>query len=166
MQIAIRHEFACSPAEFWEIFWEPEYDRILDEAAGTKRIVLREWAEDGKRCWISRFEAVGETRDASRALLGSSLLGFEQENRFDAIAGVLEWKVIPDMGVARAAVDARGVLFVRPAPRGCERIVEGTIRVSVPFLGPRIEEAIRDQVQSSYESAARATSELIVRRRS
>ncbi|NJN64882.1 MAG: DUF2505 family protein [Acidobacteria bacterium] len=164
MRLEIRHEFRCAPEVFWQVFWDPEYDRLLDEAAGTTRTVVREWEEGGKRRWISRFEADAAKSDPQARLLGGDLLDYEQENSFDERAGVLEWRVIPHLGIAKAALEARGVLYVTPAAAGCARIVEGEIKVSIPLVGARLEAAIHGHVLQSYERSAATIAELIASR--
>jgi hypothetical protein len=155
--LTIRHVFPCPPERFWEIFWHPEYDRRLDEAAGTRHEVLAEWREDGLRCWRSRYEASSEGREGAEsvvALLGGGFLEFDQESRLDEERGRLVWEVRPRMDLG-GAVSARGELQVDAVPEGCERRVQGEIRVRVPLVGGQVERAVGGAIESSYEREAR-----------
>ena len=151
----IEHRFACPPARFWELFWDPEFDRRVDEAAGTRRTVVHEWREGEMRCWRSRFETSTEGESSVTSLLGRGLLDYEQESRLDERRGELAWRVIPGPLPLGVTLSARGTMRVVPDGEGCLRRVTGEVRVGVPLVGGSIEAAVCRRVRSSYEQAAR-----------
>lgn len=153
------HRFPCTVSRFWEIFWDPEYDRRLDEAAGTRHTVLREWQEGEIHCWRTRYEADGQSQDAAR-LLGGGLFEYEQEARLDKGAGRLTWEVFPKLNVG-GSFKAQGTVEVRELGGQTERVIEGEIRVGIPILGAKIEEAVRDRLAKSYEGDARIVLEML-----
>jgi hypothetical protein len=60
-----------------------------------------------------------------------------------------------------------GVFAVTPlGPGRCRREFSGEIRVSVPFLGGKIEKFMLDQIRDGYDQAARVTQAFIARRKS
>ena len=163
MKLHVRHVFPCSPAEFWRIFWDERYDRMLDDAAGLRREVLEEWMEEGQRCWRVRFRPEGEKAGMAARLLGPGLLEYEQEGRWDEAAGVVHWRVLPQSSSLAGKVDAAGVLAVRPVDGGCERTVSGDVVVKIPLLGSTIESQVRSSVVESYERAAEVTGQWLDR---
>jgi hypothetical protein len=161
MRLDIRHVFACSPATYWDVFWDDEFDRRLDDAAGVRREPLTEWEDAGRRCWRVRFTPREGRGGAEARLLGADLLTYEQENCLDQERGVLEWRVFPNLPGVGGSVRARGTMTVRPVERGCERVVEGVIEVGIPLIGGRVERAIARGVEESYEQTAELTARWI-----
>ncbi len=164
MKFSIEHRFACPPAMFWELFWDPEFDRRVDRAAGMRRTVVREWREGDLRCWLSRFEASAGGESAVAGVLGGGWLDYEQENRLDEACGTLEWKVIPGALPLGASLTAHGTMTVVPVETGCLRRVAGEVRVAAPLFGSAIEAAVCRRVEASYEQAAAVLREMLAGR--
>jgi hypothetical protein len=150
MRIEIRHFLPCTAERYWEIFWNPEYDRRLDEAAGTRHEIVREWQEDGRRCWETRYRAVEAQEEGIARLLGGGLLEFDQINRLDQDQGELRWEVRPRLDVV-GSLSASGVISIRPRDGGVERHVVGDVEVGIPFVGGSLESAICRSIERSYE---------------
>ncbi|RMF74335.1 MAG: DUF2505 domain-containing protein [Acidobacteria bacterium] len=164
MRFTVEHRFDCPPERFWELFWDPEFDRRVDEAAGTRRTVVREWREGGLRCWRSRFEASAEGESAVTAVLGRGLLDYEQESRLDEKRGELTWTVLPGPLPFGVTLSASGTMRVEPDGAGCVRRVEGEVSVGVPLVGGTIEAAVCRRVEESYERAADVLREMLAER--
>lgn len=164
MKLQVSHTFACTPDEFWKIFWDPSYDARLSKLAESKgngvvREVLSDREEGGKRFLRYRFTPKKTLPAAIAAVAGTDRLVYEQENVFDRASGLLTWRVLP--ALVPDKVTAQGTFRVLPKGEGCERVVDGTIEVRVTFIGGRIEQAIVTDVTAAYEAATAVMNELI-----
>ena len=152
MRLHVRHTYPCPPETYWKLYWDPEFDQVLRRESKVERQLLEERRDGAILVRRLRFTPERELPGPVARLLGSSKLIYEQENRWDEAAGVLEWRVIPT--ILPGKLDARGKFTVRAAPGGCEQVVEGNITVSVPFLGGQIEKAVVGEVEKSYHRTA------------
>ena len=163
MILNVRHTLPCAPDQFWDLFWDPEFERRLDASAEIQREMVELGPEiDGIQSWRIRMTPQRELPRAVAKLIGSKKLVYEQESRLDRSAGVLEWRVLPQ--VLADKVTAQGTMRIVPAAGGCERIVTGEISVRVPMLGGRIEKTIMSSVTDSYNRAAEVIAELVAER--
>lgn len=152
-KLSVRHSFPCTPATFWEMFWDDEYDQMVLDAADVTREILESIEHpDGVVTQRIRTTPNRELPKAVATVVGAAKLIYTQESRFDPNASTLTWQVTPN--VMADKVTAKGQLLVRETPTGCERLVEGEIAVKVRFVGGRIEKAIVDDVTRSYAKAA------------
>lgn len=153
MKLNARHVYPCSTVRFWQMFWDPEYDRMLTEQTGLDRTDLWNRVEGDVRTWRARYEPARELPAAAQKVLGASKLVYEQESRLEQTKGELQWAVEPM--VMRDRVTARGSMLVQPHPTGCERVVEGEISVRVLLVGGAIEKAVSSQLAEGYEQTHR-----------
>ncbi len=161
-RIEAQHVFDCDTATYWTLFWDPDYDAILRSKANYEREFLDDHTEGSVRTWRARVTPERELPSMVKKLLGADKLIYEQHNRLDMDAGVLEWRVVP--AVLSDKIDCHGVMKVLPAgPRRCRREVDGKIEVKVFGVGGRIEKVIVDNVLASYDSAAEAIREYLGR---
>jgi hypothetical protein len=162
VKLQVRHSFDCTPDEFWNLFWDPSYDKALQQKTGeaVKRELLEEKDVNGKRFLRYRFTPKKTLPPPVAALAGTDRLIYEQENVFDRASGLLTWKVKP--AIVPDKITAQGEFKVTPrAGGGCERVVDGTIEVRVTFIGGKIEEAIVNDVKGAYEVATTVMQDLI-----
>lgn len=168
MKLQVRHAFACTPDEFWTLFWDPSYDGRLQKLAQAKgadvaREVLSEREEGGKRYIRYRFTPKKTLPPAVAKITGTDRLIYEQDNMFDRASNILTWKVIP--ALVPDKITAQGTFRVVPTATGCERLVDGQIEVRITFIGGRIEQSIVNDVTAAYESATAVMNEMIAERR-
>lgn len=163
MKLSIRHTFPCTPDEFWAAFWDPAYDEALSKGTAVRRELLEDRTDGNLRVQRFRFVPERTLPGPIAKLAGTDKLTYEQENRYDLAGRSCTWKVVP--AVLTEKVTAEGVMAVRAAPEGCERVVEGAIDVRVPFVGSTIEKTIVESIESGYEQAAQVTREFLAARR-
>lgn len=152
MRLNVRNTFACSPERFWEMYWSDSFDAMLSEGSDVERELLEERDEGGVNIRRVRFTPAKELPTAAASVLGAKKLVYEQEMRYHADKGVMEWRVVPT--ILPGKLDASGQFRVVPAGDGCEQIVEGDISVNVRFVGGTIEKAVVAEVEKSYEKTA------------
>ena len=153
MKLDIRHQFDCTPARFWEMYWDDELDAMLNEGSSFDRDVVDEREEGDVLIRRLRFTPHQELPAAGAALLGTAKLVYEQENRFDRSTNTLHWKVEPTILPGR--LTAGGTVEVNPrGDQGCEQVVAGEIVVNVMMIGGRIEKAVVAEVEKSWNRTA------------
>ncbi|MEZ4240734.1 MAG: DUF2505 domain-containing protein [Myxococcota bacterium] len=162
MKLNVRHRFDCTPEVFWEMYWDEAFDAALREESAVTREVLEEREEDGVLIRRVRFTPDRELPGPAAALLGTSKLVYEQENRWDKASNTMHWKVIPT--ILPGKLDAQGTFRVVEVPGGCEQIVEGDISVNVRFIGGQIEKAVVSEVEKSYDKTAATSREWLKKR--
>lgn len=150
MKLLVRHTFPCSLDVFWQMFWDPDYDRMLGRAAGVSREMLWDRSEGAVRRWRMKFIPDQELPALVAKAIGTNRLVYEQESELTADR-TLKWEVFP--AVVPDKVTAKGSMVARPAGQGVERLVDGEITVRIPLVGGRIERAIHQSVLDSYERA-------------
>ncbi len=153
MKLHIQNTFDCTPARFWEMYWDDDLDAMLNEGSTVQRELLEERTDGDLLIRRLRFTPERELPAAAASLLGASKLVYEQENAWDRSNSVLQWKVIPT--ILPGKLDAQGTFKVSPlgADR-CEQIVEGVISVNVRFIGGQIEKAVIAEVEKSWNRTA------------
>jgi hypothetical protein len=162
-KISVRHTFPCTPDQFWDMFWDDGYDKMVLEAADVQRETLSEQQDGDVLVQVVRTTPNRELPAAVGSVLGASKLIYTQTTRFDRGKSQLTWDVQPN--VMADKVTAQGVFTVRPTATGCERVVEGQIEVRVRFIGGRIESAIVDDVTRSYGKAAEVAQKWLAARK-
>lgn len=152
MKLLVRNTFPCTPERFWEMYWSDSFDAMLSEGSDVDRELISERDEGGVNIRRVRFTPQKELPTAAATVLGASKLIYEQEMRYHADKGLMEWRVVPT--ILPGKLDAHGQFTVVPVAAGCEQIVEGTISVNVRFVGSTIEKAVVAEVEKSYVKTA------------
>jgi hypothetical protein len=152
VKLQARHAFDCTPARFWEMYWDDDFDAMLMTGATFTRELLEDTESNGVRTRRVRITPHQELPSAAAAILGTSKLVYDQENRFDLAKSEVAWRVIPT--ILPGKLDANGRFQVVATPRGCEQVVDGDITVNVRFVGGRIESAVIGEVEKSYSRTA------------
>ena len=161
MKIEVRHRFDCTPERYWEMYWHPEFDQMLNKRSTVTREVVDE-NDDGTVLYRRlRFTPDRELPRAASRILGSTKLVYEQDNYLDRARGVMTWEVLPS--VLPGKVNAKGSFAVSAVPGGCELAVVGEVQVKLRFIGGMVEQTIVDSVKQSYEMMAEISREWLVK---
>ncbi|MDP2307494.1 MAG: DUF2505 domain-containing protein [Pseudomonadota bacterium] len=152
MQIRISHHFPVSPREYWEGTRGSDFDEKI-ASAGEIDVVVVQRRRDGSRTYDElRMSPRKELPALAQRALGTSRFSYVQVVEGDDDTMTTSWKVLSD--VIPDKVRCAGTSRVIPAPGGCERIIEGEIKVSIPLLGSAIEKVVLEQLERSYERAS------------
>lgn len=153
MKLNIRHEYDCTPAQFWEMYWDDEFAAMLSEGSTVQREVVDERTEGALSVQRIRFTPDRELPSAAAAIIGSSKLVYEQENAYDAAKGEMRWQVVPSFLPDK--LKAAGTMRVEDIGGGrCAQVIEGDISVKVAFIGGQIEKAVVGEVEKSWQKTA------------
>lgn len=157
MKLHVRHTFPCDPETFWKMYWDEEFDAMLQRGSNVQREILDQHEEGGVVVRRVRFTPQRELPAPAAKVLGSSKLVYDQESRYDPATSQMTWRVIPT--ILPGKLDAHGTFVVRPIEGGCEQVVEGEITVNVRFIGGQIEKAVVGEVEQSYQRTAEVARE-------
>src|SRR5690625_4841246 len=159
MKLKMVNEFACEPRLLWEIFDDPEFERRLEEETGVRREGLEVREEGGISIKRLRCISLKEMPAMMKKALGVEQFEFEQENRFDAAAGLLTWTITTPFLTDR--VEAGGTTRVKETAGGCLRTIEGKIEIRLPIVGKQMEKRLAQNVEESYQKAAEIAATMI-----
>lgn len=152
MEIKLTHHFPCTPQAYWDATRHPDFEPIARERAEIDYTRL-DAREEGARAYTrARVSPRKELPALVQKAIGQARLSYVQELEEDSATLTTRWKVIPDFLTEK--VQCSGGSRVVPAAGGCDRIIEGTIDVSIPFIGGTIEKQIVEQISRSYDKAA------------
>ena len=163
MRLSVRHSFACTPAEFWSLYWDPAFETRLRKGSTVGREVVEERREGDVVVRRVRVTPQQELPGPAAAVLGTKKLVYEQESRYDPAQGVIDWQVVPSFLPGK--LDAKGSIRVDPAPGGCVMVVDGNIDVHVRFVGGQIEKAVVAEVEKSYDRVATEAKAVLAERK-
>lgn len=152
MDIRIVQRFPCSPQKLWDIVRNPDFEREVREAANMDVTVLRKEEKNGLLYEKVRTTSRKELPALMRSAVGADRLTYDQEMESDTQRLSTSWKVIP--AFASDKVRCSGTSQIRATADGCERVVTGSLTVSVPLVGGKIESAISAELEASYAKTA------------
>lgn len=149
MKLAVRQHYPCSPAQFWDMYWDDGFDAIVQAGSGVDREVIEQRTEGSVIVRRLRFTPHDELPTPVAKVIGSPKLVYEQLNRFDPDAGRMSWEVLPTFLPGK--LNARGTLTAAEVPSGSEMRVDGEITVNVMFIGGQIEKQVVSQIEKGYQ---------------
>ena len=147
MKFENRQPFPHAREAVWEQLFSEAYDAALSATSDMEKAVLEEGVRDGRRFKRTRLTSRKPVPAAMAAFTGPTL-SYDLIEIYAENGTSLDWKVIPSKAADK--VKAEGTYAVIDAPGGCERLVKGEIKVSIPLLGSKIEKGIGEQLESSY----------------
>lgn len=152
MKMNVRHHLPAPPEVAWREIFSEAYSAAIAAHAGTSSVILSEEVRDGKRLVRSQVTLAKELSGAAAKVMGSKHLIYILEERIDDASHTVQWRVLVDK--VSDKVKAQGVFKIEPADNGCERIIQGEVKVAVPFIGRKIEAGIAAELEKSYEATA------------
>lgn len=152
MKMNVRHHLPAPPDVAWREIFSEAYSAAIAAHAGTTSVKLSEEVRDGKRLVRSQVTLAKELPSTAAKVMGSKNLVYILEERIDDANRTVQWRVL--VNKVSDKVKAQGIFKIEPAAAGCERIIQGEVKVSVPFIGRKIEAGIAAELEKSYEATA------------
>lgn len=159
MEIRVVQRFPCSPQRLWAILRDAEFEKESRKQADMDVVILR--SEERGNMLFERFRITShkELPALMRSATGADRLSYEQEMESDNLKFTTRWKILPSF--AQDKVKCEGSSKLIATPDGCERIVTGDLKVSVPFVGGKIEQAIVSELEAGYAKTAQVISRFL-----
>jgi hypothetical protein len=163
MEIRLSHRFPCSPSAYWDYTREPAFEAQVRSEAEVDYALLESRDNGAHNFTRARVSPRKELPALAQKAMGQARLSYVQEIDADSEKFTTRWKVVSDFMSDK--VRCQGSSRVVATPDGCERIIEGSIDVSVPIIGGQIEKQIVGEISRSYERAADVLRRFIQERR-
>jgi hypothetical protein len=152
MKIAFRHRLPAVPETAWAELQSAPYSEAVAKEGGADVELLDDSEKNGARVRRIRVTGRKPLPGFAQAALGTERLSYTQEETSIPGAYKLRWKVVPDALPDR--VVAEGTYELLPDGAGSIRAIDGTIEVRIPLVGGRIEKALAEELQKSYDRTA------------
>jgi len=158
----ITHEFATDPATYWKVFLNEAYNVDLYNRIGIKeRTVLARSDDEKSATWKVRIVPKRDLPGFLKKIVGGDL-GYTETSALDKAKNVIDVTIEPTLMRERTKIKARYTLT--PAGEGrLRRTFEGDIDVDLPLVGRKVEAAVLEDLEKSYNVAAQVTSEWLAR---
>lgn len=152
MRFQFSHPFPVSPRAYWDGTRDPALDaKIL--AAGDVDLEVLERTRTGPQSRERvRVSPRRELPTLAQKALGAARFSYVQIVDGNDDTMTTNWKVVSDLITDK--VSCSGTSRVIQTPSGCDRIIEGEIKVAIPLVGGTIEKVVFEQIEKSYERAA------------
>jgi hypothetical protein len=154
----IVHDFDADIERYWKVFFHEPYNVALYEQIKVKERKVLDWKETEGT--IYRAIKIVPERDLPgflKKIVGGDL-GYVETSTFYRDKHSMDVTVEPTLMKDRTKMKARYWLE-QPQPGKVRRIFDGSIDVSVPLVGRKIEQFIVEDMKRAYDTAARVTSE-------
>ena len=141
MRFTIEQVFAAPLERVEAALVDPAYLERLRTLPKLGRPTLLERREDGPLVHQSvRYAFVGDLNAAVRRVVDPARLSWVEESTTDTTTHVTTWRIVPDH--YGHLLRASGTFRLQPTATGTRRVAEGDLKVSVPFVGGKVEQAI------------------------
>lgn len=143
MRFTIDQRFAAGVEEVQAALVDPTYLDRLSTLPKLGRPTLLERREDGDLVHQSvRYAFVGDLNAAVRRVVDPERLTWVEEATIDRTSHVTTWRIVPDH--YGNLLRSNGTFRLEPAGDGggTRRVADGELKVSVPLVGGKVEQAI------------------------
>ena len=141
VRFTIDQRFAASPDRVEAALVDPAYLERLSALPKLGRPTLLERREDGDLVHQSvRYAFVGDLNAAVRRVVDPQRLTWIEEATIDRSTHLTTWRIVPDHygNLLRSS----GTFRLEATGDGTRRVAEGDLKVSVPLVGGKVEQAI------------------------
>jgi Protein of unknown function (DUF2505) len=158
----ITHEFAADPKTYWKVFLDEKYNVALYDRIGVKERTVLDRSEDEKTVkWSVRIMPKRDLPGVIKKVVGGDL-GYTEISTLYKDENWIDVKIEPSLMKERTKIKAKYTL----EPLGDQRVrrtFEGDIHIDLPFVGKKVEAAILEDLQKSYDVAAKVTAEWLAK---
>ena len=157
MKFAHKHNIPASGRKAWEMTSDPDFIVASYEKANATYKLLSSEERDGKT-YNRILVTVNESLPGFAAkFLGAANLSYEQKEVVDNNTMKNNWEII--VPKISSKVKATGSFTIQEEGNSCVRLVEGEVKVSIPFIGGKIEKLIAKQLGQSQADIAKLLTE-------
>ena len=152
----IVHDFDTTPERFWKLFFLPDYNRAFYGSVGLTKEVIGTSETDGVLEVNARYLSARPLPGFVMRALRGRRLGFREVLCFRSAELCATQIIVPDL--FQNHVRFRGKIEVAALPSGgVRRIYHGSLDISVPILGRKVEQATLREMQRTHDQAAEIT---------
>lgn len=152
MEFRISHRFPCTPQQYWDLLRQPDFEKEAQDRSQVDITVLLREEKNGRIKERFRIVSRRDLPQVAQKVTGVQRLAYEQELDGSLTDYSSNWKIQPLFLTDK--VKCSGTTRIQAVAGGCERLIEGDIRVSIPIVGGQVEKHIISEIQRSYDDAA------------
>jgi hypothetical protein len=149
LKIHITHTYPCDIESFWASWNAQEVTDETNAITKFQQETLRDEVVDSIRILEQRYVSATELPAIARGMMGGQFITYTVVSHIDRSNNTVEWKATPP--AMQEQIHASGTMRVLPHEDGCERVVEGQVKVGIPMMGKRVEQQIVDVLGKSYK---------------
>jgi hypothetical protein len=155
-------EFPCDPDKFWKLFWHDPYNVELYGRIGVKeRRFLEKVETDDAIRFKLRIMPQRDLPGFIKKLVGGDL-GYTEMSTWHKKDNRIVCHIEPTLFKEKTKIDA--IYTITPiGPGRVRRVFDGSISISIPLAGKKIEEFIVSDMEKAYQTAAQVTVEWLER---
>ena len=158
----IVHDFNTDPASYWKVFLHEPYNVELYDRIGVKERTVLDRSEDARTVkWSIRIVPKRDLPTVIKKIVGGDL-GYTEISTLHRDENWIDVKVVPSLMKERTTIKAKYTL-VPVGDKKVRRTFEGDIHIDLPLVGKKVEAVILEDMQRSYDVAAKVTSEWLAR---
>jgi hypothetical protein len=156
MQFRIEQDFDAPLEAVEAAYADPAFLEKLSRLPKLGRPTLLRREEDGDLVRQAvQYRFTGEVNAAVRKVVDPARLTWVEESTLDRRTHTTTWHIVPDH--YRQLLRSSGTFRLEPDGEGAtRRITEAELKVSVPFLGGKVEQAIVSGLREHAEGEAGA----------
>ncbi|GAA4836085.1 DUF2505 domain-containing protein [Saccharopolyspora rosea] len=164
--IEYRSSFGWSAEQVFEVLVDRDYlEERLRALGGDNELVEHAVTESGARFRINQAVRAEVIPSIARPIVGGRLVIARREEWHRQDDGSFAGTVTAGAAVVPNAITAAQRLRDLPSEeRACEHVVEGDVRVDVPFVGGKLEDLFAGEVRGLLDSEHRFTVDWLSRR--
>ncbi len=150
-QILIEDRFACSPKELFDLLCDNKFDDELMKSLKMGKEMLAENKKSEGMEYKIRLTSAEDIPAIAKKFVGDHLSYVETRSWNDAKLSN-NWVIAPE--IKGAAVDAHGTTEIVKDGEGCIRRTKGSISVSLPLIGSKIEQMVLASIKDTFAKNA------------
>ncbi|TPV97294.1 MAG: DUF2505 domain-containing protein [Myxococcales bacterium FL481] len=152
--------FDTSPAHYWHVFFDPDFNAGLYQALEIEFELLELTREGaGESETVLRRARLAPRRELPAVLrkFVNNAVSYEQRERLIARDNRMEVETIPNYLTDRFV--SKGIYSLAPTTDGVERTWQGECACKVPLVGGTIAKLVVEEVERSYRTTTQFTRE-------
>ena len=155
--------FPAPPDAVVAMLRDPDYVRLRSERTGGSNVTV-DVRDEGDNVVITSERTLPTDRFPSiaRKFVGDGLR-IRQVDRWRP-AGEGNWVGDSDVKAVAAPAEVNGRTTLSPSGAGSRQTIEGTVTASVPFVGGKLEQLMRDQVLKALHIEERVAAQWLATR--
>lgn len=159
MKYTIEDEFDVSAQRYWEVFFDPEFNKAQWAYLNIEHEPLEfEKTGEGDDLKIVRVQRLTPHREVP-AIIAKFVKGaitYTERNEFTARTNSM--KTVSKSNFMADKIDNHGIYRLEVlGPKRVKRVWEGECNVNIPLVGGKIEKILVDEVRESYRKATEIT---------
>lgn len=150
-QILIEDRFNCSPKTLFELLSNDQFDdELMNALKMDKKLIEKADKPEGKLFKIHLTSADAIPAIAKKFV--GEYLSYVETRQWMTASNSNTWCIVPE--VKGASVEAKGTTEIVADGNGCIRRTKGTVSVSLPLIGKKIEEMVLQSITDTFKKNA------------